>query len=391
MKLFDRTKLNTLSLSQRTSKSAIERIAWHPSMAPPPVSQHYRELIERIAVQMLDARQQQASVILVFGAHLIKNGLGPLVKHMLEQGYVSHVSTNGAGSIHDWEFAFHGYSEEDVRANVHIGQFGIWEETGKYINLAVLLGAARGLGYGEAIGEMIHQECLMIPSCDALERQVLHFVENHQFGHPKLAAMIDLLRTMQSQKLSVPTGRLPLAHPFKQYSFQAAAFGAKVPVTIHPGFGYDIIYTSRYNCGAAFGRASEVDWLRFAHSVSQLEGGVYLSIGSAIMSPMIFEKALSMARNVARQSAQSISDFLIVVNDIQPTGEWSWGTGQEPPKDSPAYFLRFCKTFDRMGAREMHYLCLDNRAFLMNLYHCLRQKSEPAPENTGVTVPRSSL
>jgi hypothetical protein len=117
-----------------------------------------------------------------------------------------------------------------------------------------------------------------------------------------------------------------------------------------------------------------VDWLRFADSVARLEGGVYISIGSAIMSPMIFEKALSMTRNVAKQAGNEIQDFMVVVNDIQPAGDWQWGTGMEPPKNSPAYYLRFCKTFDRMGAREMHYISLDNRAFLVNLYHCLRKR-----------------
>ena len=93
------------------------------------------------------------------------------------------------------------------------------------------------------------------------------------------------------------------------------------------------------------------------------------------MSPMIFEKALSMARNIAKQSGTEINDFMIVVNDIQPAGDWQWGTGIEPPKDSPAYYLRFCKTYDRMGAREMYYFGADNRTFLLNLYHCLKQKN----------------
>jgi len=375
MKQFDRTKLIALPLDQRASKSAIEQIAWDPASDPPPVSERNRDLIDRIADQIIQSRQRQASVILTFGAHLIKNGLGPLVRRMVQEGYFSHVATNGAGSIHDWEFAFHGRSEEDVRANVEIGQFGIWEETGKYLNWALLLAAARGLGYGEAIGAMIHDESLLIPPLDELEQQVLGMVAHRQFHQPSLAGMIDLLSLMQRERLRLPPGRFPIAHPFKRYSFQEGAYVAKVPVTVHPGFGYDIIYESQYNSGAAIGRVAQVDWLRFAESISHLDGGVYLSIGSAIMSPMIFEKALSMARNVARQSNRQISDFMIVVNDIQPTGEWRWGTGQEPPKDSPAYYLRFCKTFDRMGAREMHYLCLDNRAFLINLYHSILKKT----------------
>ncbi|OPZ01387.1 MAG: hypothetical protein BWZ10_03464 [candidate division BRC1 bacterium ADurb.BinA364] len=107
------------------------------------------------------------------------------------------------------------------------------------------------------------------------------------------------------------------------------------------------------------------DFLSLAHSISRLSGGAFLSVGSAIMAPMTFEKSLSMARNLARQEGRRIDDFSIVVNDIQP-GAWDWTKG-EPPKDNPAYYLRFCKSFSRMGG-EFRYACEDNRAFLLNLF-----------------------
>jgi len=106
------------------------------------------------------------------------------------------------------------------------------------------------------------------------------------------------------------------------------------------------------------------------------------------MSPMIFEKALSMARNVAEQESRKIDDFMIVVNDIQE-GDWEWNSGTEPLKNSgteplknsgneplksdPAYYLRFCKTFNRMNAKELHYVNADNRSFLVNLYQKLEK------------------
>ncbi|MCI0495879.1 hypothetical protein L0Z72_12815 [candidate division KSB1 bacterium] len=376
MTQFDRTQIRTLPLSKRNSKSAIEKIAVDPDMVPAPIAGH-EEIIDKIAASILQAKQNNASIILAFGAHVIKNGLGLVLRRMIEQGFVTHLATNGAGSIHDWEFAFHGKSEEDVRANVQQGQFGIWEETGKYINLALLVGASQGKGYGESIAELIHTDKIVIPALEEINSQILKMQNHGNLQTNQFGGLVDLLLAMNSHfgREQMNPGEIHIGHPFKNYSFQEAAYSVTIPITIHPGFGYDIIYTSPYNFGVAIGRTAEVDWLRFANSVARLEGGVYISIGSAIMSPMIFEKALSMTRNAAKQAGNEIQDFMVVVNDIQPAGDWQWGTGMEPPKDSPAYYLRFCKTFDRMGAREMHYISLDNRAFLVNLYQHLKTRN----------------
>jgi len=376
MILFDRSKLKTRPLAERNSKSAIEKIAVDPDATPSPI-EGFDHVIDKIARTIIQAKQNKRSVILAFGAHLIKNGLGLVLRRMIEQGFVTHLATNGAGSIHDWEFAFHGKSEEDVRTNVQQGQFGIWEETGKYINLAVLVGASQGKGYGESIAEMISTDRILIPDREEIKRQILDTPTEQKSKIIQIGGLVDLLSAMNSHfdREQINPGEIHIEHPFKNYSFQEAAYSAKIPITAHPGFGYDIIYASPYNYGAAIGRTAEVDWLKFADSVARLEGGVYISIGSAIMSPMIFEKALSMTRNVAKQAGKAIEDFMIVVNDIQPAGDWQWGSGIEPPKDCPAYYLRFCKTFDRMGAREMHYVSADNRAFLVSLYQCLKRAS----------------
>ncbi len=376
MTLFDRSKLKILSLSERQSKSVIEKITIDPDSTPPPIKGN-DEFIDKIADTIIQAKQKQASVVLAFGAHVVKNGLGLILRRLAQEGFVTHLATNGAGSIHDWEFAFHGKSEEDVRNNVQQGRFGIWEETGKYINLALLAGASQGKGYGESIGELIHNDRIIIPDLDKLRNQIINNITDRNSKIKHIGGLVDLLSAMDCSlgKFKIQSGEIPIDHPFKKFSFQEAAYSSKIPATVHPGFGYDIIYANPYNFGAAIGRVAEVDWLRFANSIFNLEGGLYISICSAIMSPMIFEKALSMARNVAKQKGNNVKDFMIVVNDIQPAGDWHWGTGIEPPKSSPAYYLRFCKTFDRMGAREMHYICLDNRAFLVNLYHCLKQKN----------------
>ena len=99
-----------------------------------------------------------------------------------------------------------------------------------------------------------------------------------------------------------------MPHPWKQYSIQAGAFQAGVPFTGHPMIGHDIIYNHPMNHCACLGRAAERDFLTYAESVSRLEGGVYISIGSAVMSPMIFEKSLSMAQNLAIQRGEHIDD-----------------------------------------------------------------------------------
>ncbi|HYW83576.1 MAG TPA: hypothetical protein VFB30_09995, partial [Spirochaetia bacterium] len=117
--------------------------------------------------------------------------------------------------------------------------------------------------------------------------------------------------------------------------------------------------------GAAVGRTAELDFLSYADSISRIEGGVYLSVGSAVMSPMIFEKSLSMARNAARREGRRIDDFSIHVVDLARSS-WDWQSGTEPAQDDPAYYLRFCKTFSRMGGR-MSYTSADNRSWLVAL------------------------
>ena len=132
--------------------------------------------------------------------------------------------------------------------------------------------------------------------------------------------------------------------------------------------GHDIIYNHPMNRGACLGRAAERDYLIYAESVSRMEGGVYISIGSAVMSPMIFEKSFSMAQNIAIQRGEHIDNHYILVNDLAECS-WDWGQG-EPPENNPAYYLRYNKTFSRMQGT-LRYLQADNRDFLLNLTHRL--------------------
>jgi len=374
--MFDRNRIRPGHLTERDRKSSITDIYIKPGMPPSELPDgqqlpfEYQELMEKTADDIRNAREHGSSVILAYGAHVIKNGCGGILRRLVEDGYVTHLATNGAGSIHDWEFAYLGRTEEDVRRNVQTGDFGTWNETGKYMNLAIILGAAEGLGYGESISRLIHNDFLQIPATRDIRNRLEEIAKNPHALKEKDCGLLDLLRAIRMHPPPELSRQLVIEHPYKQYSVQEAAYAAEKPCTVHPGIGYDIIYTHPLCSEAAIGRTAGVDFLKYVDSVSRLNGGLYLSVGSAIMSPMVFEKSLSMARNVAAQEGREIADFRIVVNDIQ-LGEWGWGTGREPPKTSPAYYLRFCKTFDRMGAREMNYVCADNRGFLLSLHHAL--------------------
>lgn len=362
--MLDRTRLRLRPLAERANKVFIERDRVSPAAPLRPVSTATAEGLAVAAERIRRARAAGAPVILAFGAHTIKNGLGPVLIRLMEQGWITHFATNGAGIIHDWEFAFQGCSSEDVRGNVRDGQFGLWQETGYYINLALVLGACGGLGYGESVGTLVEREGLVIPS----EEELSHTAVAALATDPeRAAAAADGLAVVRRFKL--PAGFLSVPHPFKAFSVQAAAHRLGVPFTGHPMIGHDIIYCHPMNHGAAVGRTALRDFLTFADSVSRLEGGVYLSVGSAVMSPMIFEKSWSMARNLAAQEERDLSDLLIVVADLAEAA-WDWQRDGEPPQDHPAYYLRYCKTFSRMGA-ELRYLACDNRDFLPHLLRTL--------------------
>jgi hypothetical protein len=356
---FDRFTVRMQPLATRENKKNIVRDHFSPDVEPRHLSAAAQTLIRECGDRVRKARQQDRPVIIAFGAHAIKNGLAPVFLRLIEDGWATHLATNGAGIIHDWEFAFQGKSCEDVALMVREGRFGNWEETGFYINLALNVGAYEGKGYGESIGALIQNEGLTIPSTDELER----FIRNETAKQPEAAAAAaDLLGVLQ--RVDLPSGRLDIPHPWKKFSIQAGAYRHGVPFTGHPMIGHDIIYNHPINCCASLGRAAQRDFLTFAGSVSRLDGGVYISVGSAIMSPMIFEKSLSMAQNLAIQNGGHIDNHFIFVNDLAESN-WDWSRG-EPPEENPAYYLRYNKTFSRMGGT-MQYLGADNRDFLLAL------------------------
>jgi len=360
--LFDRSKVIMRPLAQRKNRNRVEQQV-SPATEPNVLSASTLKIITGVASRIQQAKQNRKAVILAFGAHTIKNGLGALLIRYLEQNYVTHLATNGAGVIHDWEFAYQGETSEHVQENLSRGEFGNWQETGFYINLALIAGAYNGLGYGDSVGRFIAQDEIDIPTSSALQNEIAN---TYQSNPRHAAAAADFLDTINRHGLQ--SGTVRVNHAYKQFSIQAAAYRLGIPFTAHPMFGHDIIYNHPVNLGAAVGRCAERDFLSFAHSVSQLDGGIYLSIGSAVMSPMIFEKSMSMAQNVALQAGSPITNHRIVVVDLQKSS-WDWSQG-EPPENHPDYYLRFNKTFSRSGGK-MRYLQCDNRDFLQALYQML--------------------
>lgn len=319
MKLFDKDKLKVNPLSKRNNKLDTS-IMINPNDSPGEISSDDEKNIEFIANSMKEARKNKSPIIFAFGAHLVKNGLSKIMIELMKEGYVTHIVANGAVSIHDWEFAYQGKTSEDVEFYLSRGEFGIWEETGKYINGAINENSK--LGYGSAVGKLI--------SNGFLTKELI-------------------------------------SHKFSQLSILGNAYNLEIPVSILPGIGYDIIYTHPDCDGAAIGEASYIDFLKFTKTMEDfLTNGVYISIGSAITSPMVFEKALSMVRNVSPTKGE----FDIFVNDLEK-GSWDWCKG-EPPEDNPDYYLRFMKTFSRAGAKNLKYVGLDNRLFLHTLYNKLK-------------------
>ena len=361
----DLRKLKVLPLAQRRSLTRVEDILVAPDKYLSHPSDLVSSSIRQCAQAIRRAREREASVILMYGAHLLRNGAALILDQMMERGWLTHIATNGAGTIHDWEYAWLGRSTESVEENVATGTFGTWDETGRNIHLALLAGGIRGEGYGTALGRFIHEDGIVLPKAEEIEALI-----RTQLSDPLTPARADLLKAISEHHL--PHGRIEVTHRWKHASILGSAFKHGVPATVHPGIGYDIISCHPMFNGAVIGRAAELDFKRVAGAVENLDGGVVLSIGSAIMAPQVFEKALSCVHNLRfQQGRPPVRDFDIFVVDLQDGGHWDWSQG-EPPKDNPAYYLRFCKSFSRMGGA-MHYEQCDNLAFVQNLFHELQR------------------
>ncbi len=360
----DLRRVKVYPLEQRLSESRLDDILLAPAGPPPELSPARSAAVDRCVTDIRQARARDATVMLLYGAHLIKNGGAQILGELMARDWITHLGTNGAGTIHDWEFSYLGRSTESVKKNVATGSFGTWDETGRCLQLALMAGALEGRGYGGSLGKFIIDDGVTLPTAAELTAAL-----RAEPAHPLAPARAELLQAITVHQL--PTGRIQVVHPWKHASVLGNAHRLGVPFTVHPGIGYDIIANHPMFNGAVIGRGADTDFRLFGTAVEGLDGGVVLSVGSAIMAPQVFEKSISCVNNLRLQAGRRIvHDHSIHVVDIQEGGNWDWSQG-EPPKDNPAYYLRFCKSFSRMGG-VMHYVECDNAAFLHNLWHRLQ-------------------
>jgi hypothetical protein len=282
---FDRSKLLIKPLNERIHDVSIDDfIGLNDELEP-----FYDPSLNPLACDILAAKKKNAAIIMMYGAHVIRTGCSLHIIEMMKRGQLTHLATNGAGSIHDYEFSLIGETCENVARYVNEGQFGLWHETGK-LNDIIAEGNRDGYGCGEAIGRYIW--------------------ENN--------------------------------FPHREKSVLAMGYNLGIPCTVHVGVGCDIIH-EHPNCdGAALGASTYADFLIFTQTVTNLEKGVFLNFGSAVTGPEIYLKALAMARNVAKQCGQNITDFTTAVFDVLSI-EQNEITG-EPPKSDPRYYFRPWKT-----------------------------------------------
>lgn len=361
----DLSRLRVFPLATRKSLTKVDEIVIDPDSTPKPVSESLSQQIDNTAGAVAEAVRRKASVMLLFGAHLLRNGSVRILDRMMQRGWLTHLATNGATTIHDWEYSWLGRSTESVRDGVAQGNFGTWDETGRTLNLAVLVAGAADEGYGRGVGRFIHEDGVTVPTSWELEQSICG-----EPTHPLTAARADLLATITRHQ--IPAGRYTIEHPWKQTSLLAAAFRNNVPFSVHPGIGYDITATHPMFSGAGLGRGAHRDFAHFCAAAEGLDHGVVLSVGSAIMGPQVFEKSLSCVNNLRLLDGRPIVEgHSIHIVDLQDGGNWDWTQG-EPPKTNPAYYLRFCKSFARMGGA-MHYLQCDNLAFVHHLYARLKK------------------
>jgi hypothetical protein len=200
------------------------------------------------------------TIVLAMGAHPIKVGLNPIILDLLDRRLITGLAMNGAGIIHDAEIAMVGRTSEDVAAEIGEGRFGAAEGTGKFLNAAIAEGAEKNMGLGRSVGVMLVRENF----------------------------------------------------PFNRYSLLAKAYELDIPVTVHVAVGTDIIHFHPSVDGPSIGKTSHLDFRIFARLVSKLEGGVFINLGSAVIMPEVFLKALSLVRNLG----YDVKDFTTINMDF---------------------------------------------------------------------------
>ncbi len=208
------------------------------------------ETFKHVVSAIVEARKRGKPVILGMGAHPTKVGLNPVLVDLMRKEVITAIAVNGAVVIHDFELAYQGQTSEEVEAEIDSGRFGMAEDTGRILNEAITLGWEKGLGLGEAVG-----------------------------------------RYMTSR---------PKQFPHRRSSLLATAVQLGIPMTVHVAIGTDIIHMHPNANGEALGGTSLLDFRKLTAVVSQMEGGVYINLGSAVFLPEVFLKTVTLGRNLGR-------------------------------------------------------------------------------------------
>ncbi|MBI4404379.1 MAG: hypothetical protein HY537_09475 [Deltaproteobacteria bacterium] len=202
-----------------------------------------------VAGRIRQCKEQKKNIHFALGSHVIKNGLSPYLQQLMKEGFITALSFNGSALVHDFEIAFIGATSEDVDSSLGEGKFGLAKETAESLNRAVVDGFSSGMGLGKIVGQYIADRC-----------------------------------------------------PHAQDSLLAQAFKLGIPATIHIAVGTDITHIHPSFDPAKTAEASYRDFLLFASLVSDLEDGIYVNVGSAVILPEIFLKAISLARNLGHKA-----------------------------------------------------------------------------------------
>lgn len=264
MKPFDLQGLTTYELQSRPSKVFVEDLG-RPMSGHQDPDQWLESLPKQLAANSLrkvcqhlhHAHLEKRTIVAAIGGHVIKTGCGPYLIDWIGRGLISAVAMNGAAAIHDFELAYAGKTSEDVGAQLSDGLFGMARETADAFAIASQQGASDDKGLGHALGEYIDT----------------------------------------------------IACPYSEVSVIHAAFQANIPCTVHVAIGTDIVHMHPQVSGAALGESSHIDFRHLCRVVSGLAGGVWLNLGSAVILPEVFLKAVAVARNFGHHL-----DGLIAVN-----------------------------------------------------------------------------
>ena len=313
--IMDFSKTKTFSAQNRHNLVRIDNLR-NPGMQEDDLfhSTEFDILVEKLK----EAKAAGRTVTCFIGAHVIKCGLSRYLIWLMENGYITHLASNGAGSIHDFELAYLGGTSEHVPAAIEDGSFGMWEETGLWMNEAIQLGAAKGYGYGQSLAEYVDQNPEKFPY-----REDCVFYQGYKMG---------------------------------------------IPVTYHVTMGTDIIHqhpsVDFWSLGATSGR----DFLYFCHSIANLgDQGVHMNIGSAVTGAEVFLKALSIARN----QGNGLQHITTANFDIIPLGDYKTDIG----KDTFEYYYRPRKNIINrpvsLGGTGL-YICGNHEQTIPSLYARLK-------------------